>query len=67
MLTACGKPAPAPVPSHILECPAEPRPGDIETEREFLSWVEEIRSAGAVCRANLAAASDILTVAKLKR
>lgn len=67
MLTACSKPSPAPMPTYILECPEEPRPSQISTEREFLNWVEEMRSAGAVCRANLFTTSQILTVAYLKR
>lgn len=58
--TACA-PVTADLPDHVYRCPAEPVPEAIRSQSDFLTWVEDVRQAGAVCRVNLetvAAARD---------
>lgn len=39
--------------SNIYDCPAEPKLPEIQTDYEFVVWVEEMRVAGEKCRTTL--------------
>ena len=64
-LTACTKPLELPaqsplVPSHLLICPDEPKAPRVTTQKELVMFLEDVRGAGALCRANLRAVRGIL-------
>lgn len=58
ILMGCTKPDR--VPDHLMRCSEEPTPVGIETEKQFIEWVEEVRSAGHECRLNLEAIQKIV-------
>lgn len=59
ILTGCADNRGMP-PEILLTCPDEPVPGDIQTQSDFLNWVEDLRVAGGECRANLRAVAGML-------
>lgn len=48
------------VPGDMLECAAEPMLGDVKTDAQFGIWTEDVRQAGAGCRAKVKAIRDLV-------